>query len=147
MGFCRPTGVTGWLGKCFKTLEFWFDCQGDRGDWSLWFLKCRTVWDFARPTGVTGWLGLWGVTLKHFKLWNFWFDCQGDRGSRSLWFLKRSLVAKLSVRVSPKRYLLTWGLTVDTDQGDWCSWLQGWLDLFFKLQQSIWSRKVVKKRP
>ena len=77
----------------------------------------------------------------------FWFDCQGDQGGRLLWFLKPSLVAKLSVRVSPRCYLLMWGMTVDTDQGDWCSWSQGWLDLFLSYSRVFeverWSRKTI----
>ena len=109
-----------------------------QGGWSLWLYNCMRFCKADRGNQST---------LKRLKLWKFWFDSQGDRGGRSLWFLKCRFVAKLGVWVSPRRYLLTWGMTVDTDQGDWCSWSRGWLDLFLSYSRVFeverWSRKTM----
>ena len=146
-----PTGATSRLG--YRGF-----CKADQGDRLAWCLRSNFetlkimkffeifffFWNFNLIVRATEAIGrsdfsnvkLYGILqgrpgwFETFKTMKFWFDCQGDRGGRSLWFLKHSLVAKLGVRVSPRCYLLTWGMTVDTDQGVWCSWSRGWLDLF-----------------
>ena len=103
-------------------------CKADRGDQSTWFMRDN---------------------FETFKTWNFeiWFDCQGDRGGWLLWFLKCSLVALNWV------YGYRQGVTCSLGEWPWVPTRAidvhgrgaGWT--YFRVKQSIWSRKVVKKRP
>ena len=60
MGFCKAD-LSGF--EMFKTMKFWFDCQGDRGGQSLRFLKRSLVAKLNVRVLPRRYLLTWGMTV------------------------------------------------------------------------------------